>query len=111
MLQQIIPIRLQALGIRLLRIIRDGFTIMVFPFDLLFNHAIVNLLSQRRIRARLIAHLIVSPSPSYFIPSYPCIVIILRDTDLPTYLPTLFRRNSTIAIQVLFHASEQANRK
>lgn len=88
MLQQIIPIRLQALGIRLLRIIRDGFTIMVFPFDLLFNHVIINLLSQRRIRARLIAHLIVS-SPPYFIPSYPCIVIILRDTDLPTYLPYL----------------------
>lgn len=36
--------------------LRDGFTIMVFLSDLLFNHVIVNLPSQQRIRAHTLSH-------------------------------------------------------
>lgn len=104
---QIILIRLQAPGYwTAIRIIRDGFTIMVPPSDLLFNCATVNLPSQQWIRARFIAQfgssLILFPYPLVLRPYY----VILTQ-------PTLFRRSSTIAvhIQVLFHASEQADRK
>lgn len=50
--------------------LRDGFTIMVSPSDLLFNHVIVNLPSQQRIRAHTSSHFWQFPC---FIPLVPLI--------------------------------------
>jgi len=99
-------IRLQALGYWTERYMNYTWRIHDYgiSFRPTFQPCHSKFTSQQRIRAHFIAfgssH-IYSPCTPYLWPYY----VIL------TYLPILFRRRSTIAIQVLFHAFEQADRK